>query len=205
MTHHTATVTTDARTLHDSDTGELIGTATAAQIDASDGAGHTGHILIDTDGDVVTVGTWAAQQPGIRRVWVSAAPTGKTVILPSDVDDPIGYGARWALRVAGVDRDEQQGLADIITDEWWEIYGGLTAEALTVAGYEVVRTGPIGSPDCIDAERRHADDLHDGDGLPVDMGHVNHLAEVRFARWWQDNAEALCDQHASECDVETAP
>lgn len=197
MTHHTATDTTPARTLHDSDTDELIGTATPAQIDASDAAGDTGHILIDTDGDVVSPGTWAAQQPGVRRVWVSTAPIGKTVILPSDVDDPIGYGARWALRVAGVDPDEQQGLADIVIDEWWRIYGGLTAEALTAAGYTVVRTGPIGSPDCIDAERRHADDLHDEDRLPVDMGHINHLAEVRFARWWQDNAEALCDQQTA--------
>lgn len=61
---------TATRTLHDSDTGELIGTATPAQIDASDAAGDTGHILVDADGDVVTVGTWAAQQSGVRRVYV---------------------------------------------------------------------------------------------------------------------------------------
>lgn len=66
-------ITSPARTLHDSDTGELIGTATPAQIDASDGAGDTGHILIDADGDVVTVGTWAAQQPGVHRVYVGVA------------------------------------------------------------------------------------------------------------------------------------
>ena len=62
---------TPARTIHDSDTGEMIGDATVDQIDASDLAGDTGHILIDADGDVVSPGTWAAQQSGVRRVYVS--------------------------------------------------------------------------------------------------------------------------------------
>ena len=62
---------TPARTIHDSDTGEMIGDATVDQIDASDLAGDTGHILIDADGDVVTAGTWAAQQSGVRRAYVS--------------------------------------------------------------------------------------------------------------------------------------
>lgn len=56
--------------LYDSDTAELIGPATTAQIEASM-ATDEGHILIDSDGDVVTDGTWAAQQPGVRRVYVA--------------------------------------------------------------------------------------------------------------------------------------
>jgi hypothetical protein len=69
MTHHTDT--THARSLHDSDTGDRIGCATVDQIDASYRAGDTGEILIDTDGDVVSSGSWAAQQPGVRKVYVA--------------------------------------------------------------------------------------------------------------------------------------
>lgn len=59
-----------AWTLHDSDTGEMLGPATNAQVDASL-AELDGHILIDADGDVVLEGTWPAQQPGVRRVYVA--------------------------------------------------------------------------------------------------------------------------------------
>lgn len=40
-------------TLMDAHTGEPIGDATAAQIEASDGAGDTGIILVDAEGYVV--------------------------------------------------------------------------------------------------------------------------------------------------------
>lgn len=55
--------------LHDSDTTEVIGVATAEQIEASHRTVE-GHILVDADGDVVEPGTWAAQQPGVRRCYV---------------------------------------------------------------------------------------------------------------------------------------
>lgn len=57
--------------LFDGDTTDEIGPATAAQIEASLAAGDTGLILIDGDGDVVEDGTWAAQQPGVRKVFVA--------------------------------------------------------------------------------------------------------------------------------------
>jgi hypothetical protein len=57
--------------LRTADTDEVIGEATPAQIEASLAAGDTGIILIDADGDVIDDGTWAAQQPGVRRVWVA--------------------------------------------------------------------------------------------------------------------------------------
>ncbi len=59
--------------LYDADTAERIGPATAAQVEASDLAaqrdGGAGVILIDADGDVCPVGSWDAQQPGVRRVY----------------------------------------------------------------------------------------------------------------------------------------
>jgi hypothetical protein len=66
-----ASATTTGADLMDADTGDKIGAATPAQIEASLAAGDTGIILIDADGDVVDDGTWAAQQPGVRRVWVA--------------------------------------------------------------------------------------------------------------------------------------
>ncbi len=62
---------TTARKLRDFDTCELIGTATAEQIEASDASNYSGVILIDADGDVVADGTWAAQQPGVRQAYVA--------------------------------------------------------------------------------------------------------------------------------------
>ena len=56
--------------LHDSNTTDVIGVATAEQIEASHRTGE-GHILVDADGDVVDPGTWAAQQPGVRRCYVA--------------------------------------------------------------------------------------------------------------------------------------
>lgn len=55
--------------LHDAATGLRIGPATRAQFDASL-ATENGLILIDLDGDVITQDSWAAQQPGVRTVWV---------------------------------------------------------------------------------------------------------------------------------------
>lgn len=54
----------------DSDTNEVIlTTATPEQWWASQ-ANDEGHILIDAQGRVVVEGTWAAQQPGVRKVYV---------------------------------------------------------------------------------------------------------------------------------------
>lgn len=129
----------------------------------------------------------------------------KTIILPTDVDDPNGYGVRWAFRVAVVDRDAMPGFADAIEAEWWRIYRDATAEALEAAGYRVVRVnGSIGSPEVCDAERKYADELYEGDGLPVDMVHVNHLAEDRFSEWLRDNGEALFEQHRPDWSLYVA-
>lgn len=67
------TNTTNTKHLFDLATGDKIGPATADQIEASfsDDAGETGAILIDADGDVVVDGTWEAQQPGVRAVYVA--------------------------------------------------------------------------------------------------------------------------------------
>ena len=59
-----------SNTLHDADTADKIGPATVEQTEASLAAGDTGVILIDADGDVIEPGTWAAQQPGTRKVYV---------------------------------------------------------------------------------------------------------------------------------------
>ena len=56
--------------LLDADTGEIIFTSTTPQQWWASQATDTGHILIDADGDVVTAGTWAAGQPGVRKVSV---------------------------------------------------------------------------------------------------------------------------------------
>ena len=58
--------------LRDSDSGEDLGPATSQQARES-ARTVEGHILVDADGHVVEPGSWAAQQPGIRRVWVSMA------------------------------------------------------------------------------------------------------------------------------------
>lgn len=56
--------------LCDADTGECVGPATVAQAQASLAAGETGFILVDSDGDVITSDSWAAQQSGTRKVYV---------------------------------------------------------------------------------------------------------------------------------------
>jgi hypothetical protein len=56
--------------LFDAETSREIGPATYRQSQASATAGDTGIILIDADGDVVIDGTWEAQQPGVRKVYV---------------------------------------------------------------------------------------------------------------------------------------
>lgn len=60
-----------SETLYDAETTERIGVATAEQIEASHAAGETGVILIDASGSPVTEGSWAAQQPGTRRVYTA--------------------------------------------------------------------------------------------------------------------------------------
>lgn len=62
--------TAPTATLYDYTTGTAIGPATAEQIEASAEAGDTGAIFIDADGDVAAAGSWAAQQPGTRTVYV---------------------------------------------------------------------------------------------------------------------------------------
>ena len=57
--------------LYDAETAERIGNATDAQVAASVAAKPDGIILIDADGDVVINGTWAAQQPGVRKAYVA--------------------------------------------------------------------------------------------------------------------------------------
>ncbi len=55
----------------DSDTNQVIWTtATLEQWWASQ-ATDEGHILVDADGRVVQPGTWEAQQPGVRKVYVA--------------------------------------------------------------------------------------------------------------------------------------
>lgn len=127
----------------------------------------------------------------------------KTIILPSDVDDPNGYGAKQALELCGIDRDTEQTLADMIEERWWNLYRRHAAEALTAAGWTVVLAdGSIGSPQCDEAERRHADDLAEVDGLPCDMVAVSHAATDDLWAWWQANAEALIAKHgAPRCVV----
>jgi hypothetical protein len=56
--------------LHDSETNEVLGDATNEQITHSLSTVE-GHILVDADGNVVQPGTWAAQQPGVRKVYVA--------------------------------------------------------------------------------------------------------------------------------------
>ena len=60
-------------TLMDDRTSDPIGPATAEQVEASlasDERGEYGLILIDAAGVVVYDGTWEAQQPGVRTVYV---------------------------------------------------------------------------------------------------------------------------------------
>jgi hypothetical protein len=56
--------------LLDSDTGELVWSSATPQQWWASQATDEGHILIDADGDVTTPGTWAAAQPGVRKVCV---------------------------------------------------------------------------------------------------------------------------------------
>lgn len=121
------------------------------------------------------------------------------IILPSNVDDPYGFGVKDALKTCGIDRDELPELADIIEAEWWRCYGDAAAEALQTAGYGVIRTsGSIGSADVDELERRYADELFNGDELPIDMVIADRAAKEAFWAWWQDNAETLCDQHGGD-------
>jgi len=58
--------------LYDLATGEEIGAATDAQCSASmDADNVNGAFLIDCDGNIVEVGSWEAQQPGVRSVFVA--------------------------------------------------------------------------------------------------------------------------------------
>lgn len=60
-------------TLVDCWSDDELGPATPEQIAAAAKTKTmTGCILIDADGDVVSEGSWAASQPGVRTVWVAA-------------------------------------------------------------------------------------------------------------------------------------
>jgi hypothetical protein len=122
-----------------------------------------------------------------------------TVIIPLDVDDPDGYGVAWALRSAGIDRDDARGLVDAVEDAWWRCYSDAAEAAAIAAGCMVVRTAAIGSPDCIDAEREHPDAQPIGD--VVDMDAVNEAAQQAWSDWWTANAEDLVRQHCVMCPV----
>lgn len=162
------TNTTWTPELFDAETGDLIGHATVDQVSATiDDAGDTGIILIDADGDVVTPGGWAAQQPGVRRVYVSGDPealidwwTAQTE-LANDAD-----GEAWALRVAGVDRDELPELADIITTAWR-------------------RRGVDAIAELLERPER-----------PIDGAYARHATETLFGAWWTENGEDLVERHA---------
>lgn len=61
--------------MRDADTGDLLGEATPAQRQASNKSNSTGQhgiILIDADGDVIAPSSWAATQPGTRKVYTEA-------------------------------------------------------------------------------------------------------------------------------------
>ena len=60
-----------ARVLFDYATGDVVGAATPEQIEASLAAGDAGAILIDAAGYVIADGSWEAQQPGVRTVYVA--------------------------------------------------------------------------------------------------------------------------------------
>jgi hypothetical protein len=54
---------TTTQNLYDLNTNDLLGLATQEQIDASDASGDTGAIMVDIrTGEVLTPGTWAAQE-----------------------------------------------------------------------------------------------------------------------------------------------
>lgn len=59
--------------LYDAETGEDLGVATPAQSAASERAmvydSGRGHILVDSDGNVIEPSSWDAQQAGVRTVF----------------------------------------------------------------------------------------------------------------------------------------
>lgn len=70
-------------TLYDAETGESLGPATSAQIEASTAACEgCGIILISADGDVVRDYTWHSRQPGVREVYTSCQYHGS--MKPTD-------------------------------------------------------------------------------------------------------------------------
>lgn len=122
----------------------------------------------------------------------------KTIILPTDVDDPFGFGVKEALKMCGIDRDTDQTLADMIEEQWLTAYRRHTAAELTAAGWTVILAdGSIGSPEVDDLDRRYADDLADIDELPCNMSVVAQSAKDDVWAWWQANAETLIAQHGA--------
>lgn len=101
---------TAAYDLYDIETGEKIGPATQDQIDASLAAGDEGGIVIDSDGDVVDDGSWGAQQPGSRKVYVASLKTA----MPNPVDLGISVGdifySSWGYDQTNVDFYQVVGL-----------------------------------------------------------------------------------------------
>lgn len=139
---------------------------------------------------------------------MSGTTEGTTIILPADVDDPDGWGVKWALEHAGIDRDVAPALAEAIESQWWDLYADAAVEALEAAGYHIVRVGSMYGADYDTACRENADQLWEGDdGYPVDMVAVAHVAEGRFSEWWGVNAETLVEQHRPDWslfDADTA-
>lgn len=112
----------------------------------------------------------------------------KTVLVPYDVDDPNGYGARDALAITGIDRDDKPVIADMIEARWWAIYADSACTAADHAGYTVRRTDPIGSPGCNAVERSIGSDNLISLDDAVDMVAVAQEATRRFRGWWEDTA-----------------
>lgn len=59
--------------LYDYDSGQDLGLATPAQVQASEKAANTdggaGVILVNSEGTVISDGSWDAQQPGVVTAW----------------------------------------------------------------------------------------------------------------------------------------
>ena len=117
------------------------------------------------------------------------------IILPLDVDDPEGYSVNDALDRCSIDRITWPSLGDVIEDEWWRCYGDAAEQALSAAGYRVVRlkTG-LNAHEMAEMQAEY-DDVFEGGDLPVDMVAVDQAAKVRFDAWWKANADALITKH----------
>lgn len=113
---------------------------------------------------------------------------GKVLLLPQDIDDPLGWGEAWAVVATGLDRGDTERI-EKAKAVWWRCYEHATVAAAERAGFRVIhRTGRIGTPEYLEDERRLSEA---GDGEPatpataLDMNDVDADAKWRFAIAWQ--------------------